>query len=208
MGREGEVVADLLREFERSHPGVRVKVQQLPWTAAHGKLLTVFAGDGTPDVCQLGNTWIPELVALNALEPVERYAAASPVGDAADYFAGIWDTNRVEGALWGAVVRRHAPGVLPWRSAETGGVLGAGQVMAGVGGGARRGRQARTSCDRFGILLPLNELEPLLVLALQQDEPLLRQDGRGATSVGRASAARWRSTSKCPSAGGHASAGQ
>ena len=101
MGREGEVVADLLREFERSHPGVRVKVQQLPWTAAHGKLLTAFAGDATPDVCQLGNTWIPEFVALNALEPVERYVAASPVGDAADYFAGIWDANRVEGMLCG-----------------------------------------------------------------------------------------------------------
>ena len=28
------------------------------------------------------------------------------------------------------------------------------------------------------ILLPLNEFEPLLALALQQDEPLLRDGGR------------------------------
>ena len=59
MGREGEVVTALLPEFERANPGVRVKVQQLPWTAAHEKLLTAFAGDATPDVCQLGNTWVP-----------------------------------------------------------------------------------------------------------------------------------------------------
>ena len=32
--------------------------------------------------------------------------------------------------------------------------------------------------DRYAILLPLNEAEPLLALALQQDEPLLRDGGR------------------------------
>ena len=101
MGREGEVVTGLLPEFERTHPGIRVKVQQLPWTAAHEKLLTAFAGDVTPDICQLGNTWIPELVALNALEPLDRYVASSPIVDATDYFAGIWDTNRIGGKLYG-----------------------------------------------------------------------------------------------------------
>ena len=47
MGREGEVVVELLAEFERTHPGIRVEVQQLPWSAAHEKLLTAFAGDST-----------------------------------------------------------------------------------------------------------------------------------------------------------------
>ena len=47
MGREGEVVVDLVREFERAHSGIRVNVQQLPWTAAHEKLLTAFAGGTT-----------------------------------------------------------------------------------------------------------------------------------------------------------------
>ena len=35
MGREGEVIKQLLPEFERTHPGIRVQAQQLPWTAAH-----------------------------------------------------------------------------------------------------------------------------------------------------------------------------
>src|SRR6185369_12040644 len=79
MGREGEVVAQLIPEFERSHPGVRVEVQQLPWSAAHEKLLTAFAGDVTPDLCQLGNTWIPEFAALDALEPLDARGATSTV---------------------------------------------------------------------------------------------------------------------------------
>ena len=40
MGREGEVVRSWLRDFEREHPGIHVEVQQIPWGAAHEKLLT------------------------------------------------------------------------------------------------------------------------------------------------------------------------
>ena len=81
---------------------MRVEVQQLPWTAAHEKLLTAFAGDATPDVCQLGNTWIPEFAALNALEPLDARVAASPVDRRrATTSRGIWDTNVVDGKLYG-----------------------------------------------------------------------------------------------------------
>ena len=178
MGREGEVVAQLLPEFERAHPGLKVKVQQLPWTAAHEKLLTAFAGDATPDLCQLGNTWIPELVALNALEPLDRYVAASPIVDADDYFAGIWDTNRVDGKLYGVPwyvdtrlmfyrrdLLRHAGFSSPPRSWQEW-----TEMLAAI--------ERQAAPDRYAILLPLNEFEPLLALALQQGEPLLREDGR------------------------------
>ena len=178
MGREGEVVAELLPEFERAHPGIRVKVQQLPWTAAHEKLLTAFAGDATPDVCQLGNTWIPEMVALNALEPLDRYAAASPIVRAEDYFAGIWATNRIDGTLYGVPwyvdtrllfyrrdLLQQAGFAAPPRSwQEWRRMLAAVAEQAGP--------------DRHAILLPLNEFEPLLALALQQEDTLLREGGR------------------------------
>jgi len=178
MGREGEVVAQLLPEFERAHPGIRVKVQQLPWTSAHEKLLTAFAGDVTPDLCQLGNTWVPELVALNALEPLDRYVAGSPIVAAEDYFAGIWDTNRVDGSLYGVpwyvdtrllfyrrdLLDRAGFSAPPRSWPEWRRMLAAVQAQAGP--------------DRHAILLPLNEVEPLLALALQQEDALLRDDGR------------------------------
>jgi multiple sugar transport system substrate-binding protein len=178
MGREGEVVSGLLPEFEQANPGIRVKVQQLPWTAAHEKLLTAFAGDSTPDVCQLGNTWVPELVAVNALEPLDRHAAASPIVRADDYFSGIWETNRVDGALYGVpwyvdtrlmFYRRDVLGQAgfstpprSWQEWK--------EMLAAV--------KTRAAPDRYAILLPLNEFEPLLALALQQDDPLLRDGGR------------------------------
>ena len=127
MGREGEVVAQLLPEFERTHPGIRVTVQQLPWTAAHEKLLTAFAGGTTPDVCQLGNTWIPEFVALKALEPLDRYLAGSSVVQADDYL-GI-----DQGAIL-AMIENYRSALI-WRVMQKNSYVRHGLAQAGFSGG-------------------------------------------------------------------------
>jgi multiple sugar transport system substrate-binding protein len=95
LGVEGDVVAGLVPAFEQAHPGLRVRVQQIPWSAAHEKLLTAFVGESLPDVFQLGVTWIPEFAALGALEPLGERAAALR----ADHFDGVWDANGIDGAL-------------------------------------------------------------------------------------------------------------
>ncbi len=178
MGREGEVAAELLADFERETPGVRVRIEQLPWSAAHEKLLTAFAGDATPDVAQLGNTWLPEFVALDALAPLDERIAASADISAADYFSGIWDTNRVDGRLYG----------LPWY-VDTRLLFYRRDLLAQAGFTAPPRSWAEwlamlqaikrsVGPQRFAVLLPLNEYDPLVALALQQDEPLLRDGGR------------------------------
>lgn len=67
LGREGEVVQELMPEFERANPDLHVVVQQIPLNVAHEKLLTAYVGKATPDLAQVGNTWIPELAAVGAL---------------------------------------------------------------------------------------------------------------------------------------------
>ncbi|MGH8133268.1 MAG: sugar ABC transporter substrate-binding protein [Steroidobacteraceae bacterium] len=178
VGREGEVITQLLPEFARLHPDIEVRVQQLPWSAAHQKLLTAFAGDATPDLCQLGNSWIPEFVALKALEPLEDRVGRSTVVQPADYFPGIWDTNLLGGHLYGVpwyvdtrllfyrrdLLRQAGFAEPPRTWAEWSRMLAAIKTQVGP--------------ERYSVLLPLNEFEPLLVLALQQPDPLLRDDGR------------------------------
>jgi multiple sugar transport system substrate-binding protein len=178
MGREGEVVAELTRGFEASHPGIRVKVQQIPWQGAHEKLLTAFVGEATPDVAQMGNTWIPEFTALGALAPLNQSVAASGRVDPRDYFPGIWDTNLIDGSLRGVpwyvdtrllFYRRdllaQAGFDHPPRSwSEWMEMLGAIKRLPGP--------------EHYSILVPLNEFEPLLLLGLQQEEPLLREGDR------------------------------
>jgi multiple sugar transport system substrate-binding protein len=180
MGREGEVVAELVADFEREHPGIRVDVQQLPWTAAHEKLLTAFAGDALPDVCQLGNTWLAEFAALGALEPLDARVAQSRVIARDDYFAASWDINLIGGRLLG----------IPWYL-DTRVLFYRKDLLARAGFAApprdwdewRRAMAAlkqQAGGNAYAILLPLDEFEPLLQLAMQQDEPLLRDgDTRG-----------------------------
>ena len=177
MGREAEVVAELLPDFAREHPGLRVEVQAIPWTAAHEKLLTAYAADAMPDLLQLGNTWIPEFAALEALEPLQPRIDASAAVDIADYFPGILDTNVVDGQLLGVpwyvdtrllyyrrdILRDAGVVEVPRTWDEWAAVMDAVQRNAGPG--------------RYAILLPLNEFEPQLSLALQQDDPLLRDGG-------------------------------
>jgi len=97
LGAEGEKVQPLVREFERQHPGIHVEVQQIPWTAAHEKLLTAHVGNSTPDVAQLGNTWVPEFAALDALTALDGRTGEGSAVPRSAYFPGIWDTNVVGG---------------------------------------------------------------------------------------------------------------
>ncbi|MDP2887300.1 MAG: sugar ABC transporter substrate-binding protein [Ignavibacteria bacterium] len=101
LGNEGEMVRQLIPEFERANPGIRVIVQQMPWTAAHEKLLTAFAGESTPDVSQLGNTWLPEFSVLNALEPLDPFVRQSRIVQVDDYFDGVLKMNRIDSSLFG-----------------------------------------------------------------------------------------------------------
>jgi len=176
MGRESEVVAELMPGFEREHPGVRVKVEQLPWTAAHEKLLTAFAGDATPDLAQVGNTWLPEMQALGALEPLEPWLARTPAVVPGDYFQGIWATNAPAGQRVG----------LPWY-VDTRLLFVRQDLLARAGipsmpaswddWRATLARLRQHGMDK-PLLLPTNESAPLLALALQQPGEVLRDGGR------------------------------
>ncbi|MCP1372758.1 sugar ABC transporter substrate-binding protein [Dyella lutea] len=177
FGREGEAMQALLAPFEQAHPGIQVRVQQLPLSAAHQKLLTAYAGGSMPDLMQLGNTWLPEMVALDAVEPLDARVAHSTVIQPADYFDSIWATNRIDGRLYGVpwyvdtrllfyrvdLLRQagfdHPPRTwAEWR-----------QMLAALSDPAEH---------RYGILLPTNEYEQLMSLALEQPDPLLRDGNR------------------------------
>ncbi len=101
MGAEGEYIQQLLPRFKAEHPDMNVKIQAIPWTAAHEKLLTAYAGQSTPDVCQLGNTWIPEFQAIEALLPLDSLLAQSTTIHDTAYFNGIWQTNVIGKSVYG-----------------------------------------------------------------------------------------------------------
>ncbi|MBK8165049.1 MAG: sugar ABC transporter substrate-binding protein [bacterium] len=181
MGREGEVVGELVAAWDAQRPDVTVKVQQIPWSAAHEKLLTAHVGRATPDLAQLGNTWVPEFAALRALAPLDERVAASQVVARADHFPGIWDTNIIDGTLYG----------VPWY-VDTRVVFYRSDLLAAAGYDSMPAtwtpwREALAAIARqggpgkYGILLPLNEWTQPVILGLQAGSPLLgERETRGA----------------------------
>lgn len=171
MGREGEVVQRLVPAFEARNPGVHVRVQQLPWSAAHEKLLTAYVGDAMPDVIQVGNTWLAELVALGALAPLP---AALASGD--DEFPGVVAATAIDGTRFG----------VPWY-VDTRVLFYRSDLLRAVGFDAPPAtwdewvvameRLARGG-ERYGVLLPLTEWEPAVIFALQRGATLLRDGDR------------------------------
>lgn len=178
LGREGEVVASLVPEFERRNPGIRVQVQQMPWTAAHEKMLTAFVGAATPDIAQLGNTWVPEFAALGALAPLDARVARSSSVKAAGFFPGIWATNVVNDTVFG----------IPWY-VDTRAMFYRPDLLRRAGverppetweewREAMRRVKALGGATEFGALLPLDEWALPVLLGLQAGSPLLTEGGR------------------------------
>jgi len=183
MGREGEVVQEILHDFERENPGIEILVQQIPWTAAHEKLLTAHVGRASPDLAQLGNTWVAEFTALKALEPLGPYLERSSTVDSASYFPGIWDTNVIDGVVYG----------LPWYVdtrvlfyrkdlLERAGFTEMPKTWDGWRDAMRAVRDVAGE-GKFAVFLPLNEWPPVVILGLQAGSPLLLDDAtRGGFS--------------------------
>jgi multiple sugar transport system substrate-binding protein len=177
MGNEAAHLPALLDTLSLPASMPKISVQPLPWTAAHEKLLTGFAGGSLPAIGQVGNSWIAEMAAIGAIAPVP----ASAEHLLSDQFPAVVDTNRIAGKTWAvpwyvdtrlqfyrkdlfARAGYAAPPLVwdEWKAA-----LHKVKAFAGPG--------------NYAVLLPVNEFEQLLTIALSAGARLLRDNGsRGA----------------------------
>ena len=182
MGSEAEAADSVLSDFRERYPDVPVRVQRVPWSAAHEKLLTAYVGGSMPDVFQLGNTWVAEFAMLGALEPLDSRVAASPEVSRDDFFAGVLDANVVGGRLL----------ALPWY-VDTRLLFYRRDLLAaaGVTAAPRTWDEWRLAMQRlydaaagpqgegarrYGVFLPIDEWQTPVILALQQGASLLADD--------------------------------
>ena len=176
MGAEAENLPALLAALPGGSPH-DLRIQPLPWSAAHEKLLTGFAGGSLPDLGQVGNSWIAELTAIGAIMPVPPRMQSLVEGP----FAGVVDTNRIDGRLM----------ALPWY-VDTRLQFYRKDLFEAAGFAAppaqwdewKRALHAvkrRPGGEGYAILLPLNEYEHLTQMALSAGATFLDPTGtRGA----------------------------
>jgi ABC-type glycerol-3-phosphate transport system substrate-binding protein len=163
---EGENAKYLLPAFTRA-TGLPVDAQSLPWTAAHEKLLTAYAGGSLPDVFMISRAWVGEFAMLGTIQPVPPAAR--------DLLLDNFATRNIE-------VDGRAMGV-PWTLDV--GVQYYRRDLVGRAGYAEppadldRWRDMlrvikRRGLSTFAVLMQLNWPAHLLHIASQSGEPLLR----------------------------------
>ncbi len=177
MGSEAEYVIKLVPEFEKRNPGIKVKVQAIPWTAAQEKLITAFASDNTPDACQLGNTWIPQFASLKAIAGLNGFINSSTIINREKYFTGIWDTNVLDSVVYG----------IPWYI-DTRLMFYRKDIFqkAGYNKPPASWSELYDLCkkikalypgeEKYSIYLPTNEWAPFIIFGLQNNADLLKDD--------------------------------
>ncbi len=177
FGSEAEQVVQLIAEFEKKYPDVKVKVQQIPWTAAQEKLITAFAGDNTPDICQLGNTWIPQFVSLNAIVDLSPYIKQSSDIKPENFFSGVWETNVIENKTYG----------IPWY-VDTRLLFYRKDVFEKAGFNhppknwdelymlCKRIKDQENGTEKFPIFIPTNEWSSFIIFGLQAHAKLLKNN--------------------------------
>lgn len=167
MSTQGEFAPLLLTGFTRA-TGIGVDVQALPWTAAHAKILTAFAGGTLPDVMMVANSWLAELAAIGVLAP------APPAALRSDQFGGLRSAAIIAGRAL----------ALPW-TAETQvqfyhrDLLAAAGYDAPPAGWSDWQAMLRAVKRRapFAVLLLLDWPEQLMNFALQAGAVMLRDHG-------------------------------
>jgi multiple sugar transport system substrate-binding protein len=148
----------------------------IPWTAVQEKLITAYASDNTPDACQLGNTWIPQFVSLNALEDLENWLNYSKIKKE-NYFDGIWNTNVIENKPYG----------IPWYI-DTRVMFYRTDVFQKTGFEnpprtwdelyrlSKKIKENFAGQDKYAIYLPTNEWAPFVIFGLQNGSTLLKDN--------------------------------
>ncbi len=97
MGEEGNLLNQLVDQFEEEHEDIKVQVQPIPWDQAHEKLLTATASGNGPDVLQLGTTWVPEFAEAGILLDLSPYLEEYPDFANSNYFDGAVESTEYEG---------------------------------------------------------------------------------------------------------------
>ncbi|MDP2300963.1 MAG: sugar ABC transporter substrate-binding protein [Ignavibacteria bacterium] len=177
MGAEGEYVQKLVPAFEKLNPGIKVKVQMVPWTAAQEKLITAFASNNLPDAFQLGNTWIPQFSAIGAIDKLDGLIETSKIVIKENYFDGIWETNVLNGYVYG----------VPWYI-DTRLLYYRSDILKKVGyetppktweelfDVSKKIKENFGKQEKYPIYLPTNEFAPFVIFGLQNKATILKDN--------------------------------
>ena len=115
--REAEINAynALIQKFEAANPGIKIKMEIVPWTDQQEKLTTALASGGLPDVSMLGNNVVAQYQHIGALAPLDDYVAAESTKRGDDITKDFWPGDKLyyylDNHWWGMPVAEDTLGL-------------------------------------------------------------------------------------------------
>lgn len=95
--KNGEVMAQLVDEFNKTHPNIRVDDVYQPSDQLMTLFQTAIAAGTTPDVAAGDLIWVPQLVATGGLEPLDDYVARTAGFDIDDFYPKLAEYDVIGG---------------------------------------------------------------------------------------------------------------
>ena len=63
----------IAKEFEKTHPDVKIQMEFVGWGELWNKIITSIGAGAAPDVMYIGSRWIPALADMGAIIPLDKY---------------------------------------------------------------------------------------------------------------------------------------
>jgi multiple sugar transport system substrate-binding protein len=87
-----KIIQELVKSFEQKNPDITIKAENVPWNSYYDKLFTSIIGGKTPDVAMVKLAQQPQLVEMEALEPID--ARIATWAGKADIDANLFEINK------------------------------------------------------------------------------------------------------------------
>jgi multiple sugar transport system substrate-binding protein len=98
------VEKDIIEEFEKTHPRIKVTPVVADYNSYHSKLLTLFAGRQAPDVMRIDSYFMADFMKYKALKDITPMVTKDNINMDAFYSAGLLDCmsgKKYYGFPWG-----------------------------------------------------------------------------------------------------------
>lgn len=90
---------DEVKTAFKAQTGADLDIQMVPWAGAMDKFNTSIAGGTTPDVAEVGTTWVPNFASLGVLENLKPSVDAAGLGN--DLVSSLVDAATFSDGLYG-----------------------------------------------------------------------------------------------------------
>lgn len=84
-----DTIPELVTKFEKENPGIKINAESVAWNSYYDNLYTAIIGGNAPDAAMVKLQSMPQLLEMQALEPLDDRIAAWP--GKADILDDLWE---------------------------------------------------------------------------------------------------------------------